>query len=235
MNTANFLAAHPTYFEGSYEGFCGFGGPCVYFHQECLRARQEGWFSTRHVEMLYATLTAWGMHRMGEGKTKLNGWLAFRDSLVATESLLRPFQRLTMAELTEQEYANALQSLWPAYSMLKLGVSDATVVINSKALFHILPHLIPPIDRQYTIRFFQQPPERWRDKKGAFRAVSLPPTKEAQFQLFRDTCIRIKRIADKVTRSLWQEELHSCGVTLPKAIDNAIVNYVKIVSKAQRI
>ena len=36
MNTAAFLANAELYFNDSYAQFELFGGPCTYFHQECL-------------------------------------------------------------------------------------------------------------------------------------------------------------------------------------------------------
>jgi hypothetical protein len=47
--------------------------------------------------MLYATLTAWGMHRMGDAettKTKLAEWEQFRDSLLGQTNRLQAFRRL---------------------------------------------------------------------------------------------------------------------------------------------
>ena len=70
-------------FEGAYDQFEKFGGPCVYFHKECIRAGKEEMLSLRHIEMLYATLTAWGMHRMGDSektKTRLTSWERFSRS-----------------------------------------------------------------------------------------------------------------------------------------------------------
>lgn len=58
MNSEQFLAQQRTYFATSYKQFCAFGGPCVYFHRECLRAGKESFASQRHIETLYATLTA---------------------------------------------------------------------------------------------------------------------------------------------------------------------------------
>ena len=94
MNTDEFLAEQQRYFAGSYEEFCSFGGPCVYFHEECLRAGADDFLSTRHVEMLYATLTAWGMHRMGDPKTtktKLTHWDCFIGSILAVREALSSF------------------------------------------------------------------------------------------------------------------------------------------------
>lgn len=123
-----------------------------------------------------------------------------------------------------------MSALTPCYRKLKLSVSDATIVVNSKALYHLLPRLIPPIDRQYTVRFFKQSPDTWRDAKGKFRAVMLPAGIEAQFQMFHSICLGVKGLVDHVDLALLEHELRSNNVTPPKAIDNAIVNFVRITS-----
>lgn len=233
MNTARFLADPQRYFAGSYEEFVSFGGPCVYFHDECLRAGAEGFLSQRHIEMLYATLTAWGMHRMGDPKatkTKLTDWACFHGSIVTQGRALHPFRHHRMLEMSEAEYSDAVLALKPHYCAFELSVSDATVVVNSKALFHLFPEFIPPIDRQYTVRFFTQSPERWRDSKGKFRVVSLPAGRQPQFELFHKTCVDIKKLADQIEPAILDHERRQHGVAPPKALDNAIVNYVKIVA-----
>jgi len=221
------------YFTGAFQQFRAFGGPCVYFHRECLRAGKQGFLSDRHIEMLYATLTAWGMHRMGDAKTtktKLTEWDQFCESLANSGEVLRSLHDVKLLGSSEREYAEAVSALWPCYRALRLSVSEATIVVNSKALFHLLPDFIPPIDRQYTVRFFRQRPDEWRDTKGKFKIVMLPAGLDAQFNLFRDTCVEVKRLADRIDRTLFDAELCDNDVTPPKAIDNAIVNYVRIVS-----
>jgi len=44
---------------------------------------------------------------------------------------------------------------------LRVSISDVFLVSSSKVLHHIIPNLICPIDRQYSIRFMSQ-------KKGFF-------------------------------------------------------------------
>ena len=236
MNTERFLADHRAYFSGAYEQFCAFGGPCVYFHRECLRARDTEFLSHRHIEMLYATLTAWGMHRMGDTdttKTKLTEWDQFRESLSATAAPLVAFQGMKLLDSSEREYSDAVSNLWPCYRAMRLSVSGATIVVNSKAFYHLLPDFIPPIDRQYTVRFFGQPPDKWRDRKGKFKTVTLPPDLDAQFRLFHSICVKVKRLADRIDGALFETELRAHGVTPPKAIDNAIVNYVRVISASR--
>jgi hypothetical protein len=113
---------------------------------------------------------------------------------------------------------------------LRVSISGASIVANSKALFHLLPNLIPPIDRQYTIRFVRYNPSQWK-RRGKFTLIMLPGDAEAQLNLFRSVCTEIKRLADEVQRSILDREYREHGVTAPKAIDNAIVNYVRIESK----
>src|SRR5713101_937940 len=94
--TERFLADQKKYFSGGYNQFVAFGGPSVYFHRECLAAGEADFLSKRHVEMLYATLTAWGMHRMGDAgttKTKLTDWQQFYGSLTKDIGALRAFRQ----------------------------------------------------------------------------------------------------------------------------------------------
>lgn len=236
MNSAAFLADPRRYFLGAYEQFRKFGGPCVHFHEECLLAGDVDFLSDRHIEMLYATLTAWGMHRMGDAnitKTKLANWDLFRESIRSQATALKPLRNVCLLELSEAEYAQALAELETCYRRLQLTNASATVVVNSKALFHILPRLIPPIDRQYTIRFFNFLPADWRHSNGKFKTIQLPPNIENQLDLFQSICLKIKRLADQVERSLLDCELLNNKVTAPKAIDNAIVNFVRLHSDGQ--
>jgi hypothetical protein len=235
-NLRQFLARQEEYFRDSYERFAAFGGPCVYFHQECLQAAARDFLSVRHLEMLYATLAAWGMHRMGDAKTtktKLTDWKRFSGSIAANASRLDPLRRCSMLRMTVDEYRDVVEGLRPVYTTLDLTESSATVVANSKALHHILPNLIPPIDRQYTVRFLRAPEDHWFNARGGFRPVPLPQGLGSQFELFLETCIDLKRLADRVDPKLFEQELSSHAAPAPKALDNAIVNYVRIRAAAQ--
>src|SRR5712692_7656591 len=93
-------------------------------------------------------------------KTKLKGWQQFHGSIVTQARGWEQFRTCRLLEMSEDDYAAALLQLRPYYQALELSESDATIVVNSKALHHLFPEFIPPIDRQYTIRFFTQEPER---------------------------------------------------------------------------
>src|SRR4051812_33888533 len=101
------------------------------------------------------------MHRMGDAdrtKTKLTAWDQFRTSIEKVAAVLEPFRCMTVTGMSEKDYAAAVASLLKVYEVLRLSESDATIVVNAKALYHLLPDLIPPIDRQYTVRFFRHTP-----------------------------------------------------------------------------
>jgi len=236
-NVDKFLASQQRYFSGSYDQFLAFGGPCVYFHKECLAAGKEAFLSQRHIEMLYATLTAWGMHRMGDSekaKAKLTDWATFRSSVTTQGEHLHRFRPYRLLEMSEAEYSTAVLELQPYYQKLDLSMSSATIVVNSKALHHFFPEFIPPIDRQYTIRFFSQSAEKWMDSTGKFKAIQLPKDLDDQFRLFHATCIEIRKLASQVDPSLFRQEREQFCVSGPKALDNAIVNYVRITASELR-
>jgi len=133
--------------------------------------------------------------------------------------------------MSPEEYVDRIRCLRRTYDTLDLTQSGATVVVNSKALHHILPELIAPIDRQYTVRFLTQSSTKWRLPSGKLRQVPLPLGREGQFNLFCNTCDALKRMADQVDPSLFETECRAHHVPVPKAIDNAIVNYVRIVGR----
>lgn len=148
-----------------------FGGPSLHFHDRTLeRLRSfdspaEALRDDGFVESLYAVLAAWGMHRMGSRGARMEEFAAFRDSLrvqvPAISKLEEHFREAcdktpaTLSGVARGELPNLAAELWSIISELKLGKSeDARIVIGSKAIHHVLPALLPPIDRRYTLRFF---------------------------------------------------------------------------------
>jgi hypothetical protein len=132
-----------------------FGGPSIYFHQQALLEKNTNFLSDRHIEMTYATLSSWGMHRMGATKTKMTEFSQFRSAILD----LRPqLEELKFARLEDfsSEPKELLDHISKLCFKLKVSISDSKIVGNSKALAHILPNIVPPVDRQYTIRFFSE-------------------------------------------------------------------------------
>jgi hypothetical protein len=72
---ANAEKYHQAYYEVK-----TFGGPSLYFHRQSLENGNTDF--TRRLESIYATLTAWGMHRMGKGGSKMLPFEEFHLSMI---------------------------------------------------------------------------------------------------------------------------------------------------------
>ncbi|MCH8272299.1 MAG: hypothetical protein IIB41_03485, partial [Candidatus Marinimicrobia bacterium] len=108
------------------------------------------------------------------------------------------------------------------------------IVAHSKTLAHILPNLIPPIDRQYTIRFFTQEYKDFFAKSGKYRQVNLPRDRDVQFADFKEYCCRIKMLIDQCDHQLFTIDKESFNTSIPKIMDNLIMAFVKDVPKPEK-
>jgi hypothetical protein len=135
------------YYKRSLEVMKEFGGPSIYFHVQAIKERECNFLSDRHIEMIYATLASWGMHKMGnpdETKAKLVEYSDFRQSILRHREQLHQFCSRQMDSCTQEQYEKYLDDLEQIYRTLKVSISEATIVAHSKTLAHILPNLIPP-------------------------------------------------------------------------------------------
>ena len=222
------------YYEKSLTVFRYFGGPCVYFHTQCIQEQKEHFLSYRHIELIYATLTAWGMHRMGDPRktrAKLVEFHDFKSSILQNGRLFESLRHHRLESMSLDEYAHILERLRLSYHMLKVSISEASIVANSKTLAHILPDLIPPIDRQYTVRFFTQEYRDFFGKNGKYRQINLPGDRNKQFARFRELCYAMKTLLDQCDLNMFELSEDTFNTSYPKIIDNLIVAYVKSVPK----
>lgn len=211
-----------------------FGGPSVYFHIQSIKEQETNFLSDRHVEMIYATLASWGMHRMGDPedtKAKMVEFADFRQSIVSQRREFQEFVPLRMESCTQIQYEEYLDKLKGIYCALKVSISEATIVAHSKTLAHILPNLIPPIDRQYTIRYFTQDNKDFFTKSGKYRLINLPSGIEVQFTDFKKYSFRIKALFDRCEREIFTIDKNTFNTSYPKIMDNLIMAFVKDVPK----
>jgi len=222
------------YYSKSLDVMREFGGPSVYFHTQAIDQQRHYFLSERHIEMIYATLASWGMHRMGDPKkvkAKMNEFDTFRQSLSDQRLALESFRNITMEECTEGEYSAYIDNLKQIYTSLAVSIAESTIVAHSKTLAHILPDFVPPIDRHYTVRFFTQDKKNFFTPSGKFKVVNLPSGTDRQFLAFKEYCIRIKRMFDKCDRQLFQLIPNTFNTSYPKIMDNVIMAFVKNVPK----
>jgi hypothetical protein len=94
------------------------------------------------------------MHRMGNQAAKVCEFSEFAASLRVAAPLIGDLWPLSIIRLEPGSVPVFSQKAWRVIAALKVRRSETQIVAGSKTLHHVLPDLIPPIDRQYTFRFF---------------------------------------------------------------------------------
>ncbi|MEW6586670.1 MAG: hypothetical protein AB1442_13820 [Nitrospirota bacterium] len=123
-----------------------FRGPSLYFHERALATRNDP-ASLTHLEYVYATLASWGMHRMGPGGSKMQSFRVLLRSVQDLGGRIAEAQTFDFREMTDVKWA----VLREIFCRIKVMASGTTLVGNSKVMHHMLPNVIPPIDREYTL------------------------------------------------------------------------------------
>jgi hypothetical protein len=108
---------------------------------------------------LYKTLKAWGIGSRG---SILKPFPAFVDALGARSAEIRELDGFTIDQ-RELDIPRVGARLARLIQALEIVDNKARVVPGSKALHHILPDLVVPIDREYTQRFFKWPNARLQE------------------------------------------------------------------------
>ena len=137
-------------YHGAYYKAETFRGPSLYFHERALATRYDP-TSLTHLEYVYATLASWGMHRMGRGGSKMRSFEALSQSVQALNGRILEAQTFDFNEMTEIKWA----ILKEIFCRVKVMASGTSLVGNSKVMHHMLPNIIPPIDREYTLRILR--------------------------------------------------------------------------------
>lgn len=156
-----------------------FGGPSIYFHRKALEWREKDFLSEKHIEYIYAVLTSWGMHRMGKRGAKMPSFDVFKESVMLHTPILEQMKKLRIETITQEQLDHVLPQVTDVCFQIKASIGQmvnglekrSKIVSSSKVLAHILPDLICPIDRQYTLTFFQLKIHTEQDEINAFQIV----------------------------------------------------------------
>jgi hypothetical protein len=136
-------AAHDAYYRAEV-----FGGPSLHFHLKALEAGRDQDFEG-FAEYVYAVLASWGMHRMGPGGSKMRDFGEFRSSLQEVWGAAVFLQEKTPHSIDNSDW----ESLRAIFCGIRCMASGTSLVGNSKVMAHLIPRLIPPVDREYTLKF----------------------------------------------------------------------------------
>jgi len=130
-----------------------FSGPSLYFHVRALERRRQASSAAvllkdeRFLEYVYAVLPSWGMHRMGNQAAKVPDFEEFTRSLQACRSEIEMLWALDITAIEDATVRQVGHQLWSIIGRLRASTSASRLVSGSKTLHHVLPDLMPPIDR----------------------------------------------------------------------------------------
>lgn len=144
----------------AFEASQAFPGPSLYFHLRAIECRRQHLTAssllddTLFLEYAYAVLPAWGMNRMGPQAAKVGDFAQITAALRENAAALEQLWPLRITMLSAQDAGDVAAVAWDVIAHARVSTSRTQVVAGSKFVHHLLPDLIPPIDRQYTFSFF---------------------------------------------------------------------------------
>lgn len=155
---------------------------------------------------LFRTLQAWGI---GRRASRLVPQPRFRQHLRDQADNLIALEDLHIDD-RDLDADAAAEAIWSVVEHLRIVENDSLIVSGTKTLHHLLPDLVPPMDRAWTGRFF---------------AWSLADAQYAQWRTFRRTYRGFVTIA----RATDPRAYIGVGwrTSRTKIIDNAIIGYLQ--------
>ncbi len=177
------LLANADRYHQAYDKAETFRGPSLYFHHRALQTRQSP-DALPHLEYVYATLASWGMHRMGKGGSKMQRFDIFRRSVVRLKDRIPEAQGFVPRKMGAEQWA----LLKEIFQGIKVMASGTSLVGNSKVMHHMMPNIVPPIDREYTFRYLRgntnisnDLDEEWQIMKGIISDFFIPVACDLEF------------------------------------------------------
>lgn len=162
--TGTLCDAHSAYLSANV-----FNGPSLHFHLKALRARAAGDVDA-FTEYVYAVLASWGMHRNGSRGSKMREYADFEKAVLNAWQASLSLTEASPGELSEAHWSD-LEAVFRSLTIMR---SKSHLVAASKVMSHILPGLVAPIDREYTLRFLHEStnvPTSFEDQWTTFRAI----------------------------------------------------------------
>ena len=188
--------------------------PGSYLYRKILKYPLEEKFSDEFIELLYVTLAAWNMNSRG---AKLQDYERFKDSIYKTKNLFIELNRYSLKDINDQKVRDVLNKLFFESDLVAEG--KPPLVTFSKTLHFMLPNLIGPIDRKYTLQFFYQ-------------NTNVPKSLERQFERFMEIEEKYNAIAQKIQFDKYRNS--NWNSSIPKMVDNTIIGHMKLEAKRLR-
>ncbi|MCL2718782.1 MAG: hypothetical protein FWE14_08405 [Lachnospiraceae bacterium] len=165
--------------------------------------------TSEFVKLVYVTLCAWNMNGRG---AKLSEYDDFEKSIFAHGHALQQLEEQDVRYLYESIHIqDQLKELF--FNLNLVAAGKPILVTASKMLHFFMPNLIVPIDRKYTLSFFNG-------------NTNVPPKIESQFQMFLEIQKEFSQFTRTYDLSLYKDE--RWNLTIPKVMDNMIIGFMKL-------
>jgi len=194
-----------------------FGGPSLYFHQRALETRQPPG-SLTHIEYVYATLASWGMHRMGKGGSKMHSFALFRQSVETLRGQIAEAQGFNSRAMDDEKWL----LLKEIFVGLRVMASGTTLVGNSKAMHHMLPDIVPPMDREYTLWYLvgkktitNDLESEWNLLKNIISGFFIPVASNREFEA-------------RAMKWIARKDEYPWDTSFMKIVDNIVIGLKKV-------
>lgn len=204
---ANADRYHQAYYEAE-----TFHGPSLFFHHRALQTRHPPG-TLNHLEYVYATLASWGMHRMGRRGSKMQSFDTFRRSIECLKDKIFEAQKLASLKMQVEGW-NLLKEIFQG---IKIMASHTSLVANSKVMHHMLPNIVAPIDREYTLRYLRgettisnDMDDEWQIMKGFLSVFFLPVLCDGEFY-------------SKASKWIARQDVYPWDTSVLKVVDNLVI------------
>lgn len=190
--------------------------PGNYLYREICKEKDiNKKFEDRFIELIYVTLSAWNMNSRG---AKLSDFEDFKGSIKTNKNQIVNLSKYRIEKIREIEFEIVTKRLEHLFYKLKLvgknknNKEKPRLVTFSKTMHFLLPDLVMPIDRKYTLNFF-------------YDNVSINPKLNLQFKKFSHI---FKECSSFALKSKLNSKLdNNWNQNIPKIIDNIIIGYSK--------
>jgi len=163
------------------------------------------------LKTIYETLKAWNMNQRG---ARLKSLPEIKKSILNLEDDISWLSNYELDSLKEAELEEVLNKLKKVFINLKPMKSRTQIVGTSKLMHFLLPNLVMPIDRKYTLSFLSLGHNYWKDIR-------------AEFDEFKKVFIIFYRYAEKFSLTVDDTDDQTWNLSVPKIIDNAIIGVQK--------
>ena len=170
---------------------------------------------------LHSTLVAWRIARAGLVSVK-----EFATHVTRIGNALDPLSEYRIEEIHDDSINDMTKVIWAAISNLPITDKHARMVYGSKAIHHLLPDLVPPMDRKYTGYIFG------KNNCNGNNHYHFHSSREAQ--TFSDIFPEFIRIAKYFASELveleyqFKNDADNFNTSIPKILDNAIVGFLEL-------